>query len=295
MPIDGRQNLRSGGNPNWAAVLTWLVPGAGHLYLGRPVLALLGFALVEGIYLLGLQLSQGMTFEYLDLELRSLFAPVLAPETGNLGGFFWQLRTYGFGPGFPREFPEWMRLGSWLTGLSGILNVCLMVQAHVDARLPRESALPRPGRFGPALHVLLAWIVPGLGHLAQGRRMRGVLVFAALVGLFAFGTVLAEGSNLSRERHFYYWSGQFLVGAPAMIAEALWGGMRVRKELPYVDCGLVFGCVAGLLNVLALIDVFGWSEARLFGWPQKQGAAAEKQAAAALDQEALRGRGGVQV
>jgi hypothetical protein len=44
VPIDGRQNPRTEGNPNWAAVLTWLVPGAGHLYLGRPVFALAAFA-----------------------------------------------------------------------------------------------------------------------------------------------------------------------------------------------------------------------------------------------------------
>jgi hypothetical protein len=152
---------------------------------------------IEGVFLLGLQLSQGMTFEYLDLELRSLFAPVLSPEAGNLGGFFWQLRTYGFGPGFPREFPEWMRLGSWLTGLAGILNVCLMVQAHVDARLPARRRLPRPGASVRRCTCSLAWLVPGLGHVAQGRRLRGALVFVALVGCSPWAPWLAEGSNLS--------------------------------------------------------------------------------------------------
>ena len=33
-------------SPQIAALLTWIVPGAGHLYLGRPMLALLGFLLL---------------------------------------------------------------------------------------------------------------------------------------------------------------------------------------------------------------------------------------------------------
>jgi hypothetical protein len=41
--------------------------------------------------------------------------------------------------------------------------------------------------------------------------------------------------------------------------------MRVEREIAYVDAGLVFGCVAGLLNVLAMIDVYGWSEAQALG------------------------------
>ena len=33
--------------------------------------------------------------------------------------------------------------------------------------------------------------------------------------------------------------------------------------------GLVFGCVAGLLNILAMIDVYAFGEARLLGLPPK--------------------------
>lgn len=255
---------------NAAAILTWLVPGAGHLYLGRATWALVGFALIEGLFYLGLVLSEGRAFEYLDPELRSPFAPVLSPEFGNLGAFVFQLRTHGFGPGVMQPWPEWMRLGSSLCALAGILNVCWAALAHVHARSAKLAAGVAPaGAAAPARDLFLTWLVPGLGHWVQGRRRRGVIVFALLVGLFVVGTWLADASNLSRERHFYFWAGQFFVGAPALAAEAIWGGMRVRHEIPYVDCGLVFGCVAGLLNVLAMIDAFGFSEAKAFGWPVK--------------------------
>jgi hypothetical protein len=211
-----------------------------------------------------------MTFEYLEKELQGLTAPLLSPELGNLGALLYQEKTYGFGPGIPRLWPEHMVLGSTLCALSGVLGICVAVQAHIDAR---TSVRPKRWTEWPAIAVGLAWLLPGLAHFAQGRKLRGAIVFAALVGLFALGTVFAEGSNLSRERHFYYWAGQFMVGAPAMLSEALWGDMHVAREIPYVDAGLVFACVAGLLNILAMIDAYGFSEARLLGLPLKSSAA----------------------
>ena len=80
--------------------------------------------------------------------------------------------------------------------------------------------------------------------------------------LFLLRPALAAGTNLSRERHFYYWSGQFLLGGPAILLEALAGRARVAGELPLADVGLLYACMAGLLNVLAMLDVWGVAEAR---------------------------------
>jgi TM2 domain-containing membrane protein YozV len=248
------------GDPTVATLLGWFVPGAGHLFLGEVVAAVVVFALVGGLYFLGLSLADGMTFEFLDPELRGALAPLLSPESGTLGGFVWQQRQYGYGPGFPRLFPDTVRLGSALCATAGVLNVVTMVHVHLFARLGDLRASLRPAAL-----VGLAWLVPGLGHFLQGRRLRAAIVFGLLVGLFVVGTLLAEGSNLSRERHFYYWAGQFLLGAPALAAEALFGSTRVTGPIPYAEAGLVYGCVAGLLNVLAMIDVYGWAEARVLG------------------------------
>lgn len=205
-----------------------------------------------------------MSFEYLDPELRSLFAPALSPEVGNLGAFLYQMQHYGYGPGILRPFPEWLRLGSSLAALSGVLNIAVIAHAHWCAR---TSVRPATWRQSAPLAVLATFALPGLGHWLQGRRQRGIVVFLLLVGLFVLGTILAEGTNLSRERHFYYWSGQFLVGLPAMLAEVVWSGARVRAEIAFVDAGLVFGCIAGLLNILAMIDVYGYAESKLLGLP----------------------------
>jgi len=276
------------GNPNLAVLLTWLVPGAGHLYLGRAAFGLAAFAVVEGLYLAGLYLSGGMFLEYLPPEMRGRFAAALTPEVANLGALFWHVERFGYGPGHPRPWPPAMDLGTTLTAASGVLNLFLMARVHFDARLAAHDARVAPpivappigsgaraGRLGPAGAAFLTWVSPGLGHLAQGRRLRGVLVFVLLVGLFLFGTWLAQGSNLDRERHFYYWAGQFLLGPPAILVEFLHGHQRVTGEVPYADGGVVIASIAGMLNVLCMLDVYGWGEWRLLGEPEPRAGEAE--------------------
>lgn len=45
----------------------------------------------------------------------------------------------------------------------------------------------------PKTAALLAWLVPGLGHLYQGRRTKGVIFMASIVGLFVAGMVIGNG------------------------------------------------------------------------------------------------------
>jgi hypothetical protein len=248
------------GDPTFASWLGWLVPGAGHLYVGSPIVAVVAFLSVFGLMLLGINLSEGMAFQFLDADLRSPFAGALTPEVGNVAGLVYYMKVHGFGGLVPRRWPEHIHLGSWLMASSGMLNVVFAVHASALARMPRGSVARG---LAPAAHLLAGWLVPGLGHVLQGRRARGVIVFATLVGLLLVGTWLAQGSNLDRERHFYYWSGQFLAGAPVMILEALHGHALVTGDIEYADAGLVFGCLAGLLNILCLLDLQAFGMRRL--------------------------------
>ncbi|QDU69269.1 DUF6677 family protein [Engelhardtia mirabilis] len=258
-----RSDARAGGEPLVAVLLTWFLPGAGHLYLGRVAQGVVAFVVVGGMYWLGVKLAGGMTFEFLDPELRGAFSVALTPEVGNLGGLIWQMRSHGFGdPGYvPHPYPSGIWIGSLLAALSGLANMALMVDAHFSARAGAER---RPG-LSPAVFVVAGWAVPGLGHLLQGRVLRGVIVAVLLIGLFALGTVLSEGANLSRERHFYYWGAQLMCGLPAVLTEFVSGRPPVSGSMPYIDFGLTFGAMAGLLNAVVLMDVFAWQESKLLG------------------------------
>ncbi|MFT5200032.1 MAG: TM2 domain-containing membrane protein YozV [Planctomycetota bacterium] len=258
-PTPKKAQVGRKGEPLIAVLLTWFVPGAGHLYLGHRKLALIAFLVVEGLYCAGLALSEGMFLEYLPAEMRGRFASALTPEVGNLGALLYHVDAYGYGLAFPRTWPTYMDLGTLLTAMSGVFNVMLMSRAHFDARHPVRV----PGKpIGPALAAWLSLVIPGLGQFLQGRRARGVLIAAMLTGLFLLGTSLADGTNLDRERHFYYWAGQFMLGAPAWVSEFVHGHV-IALEMPLrVDAGIVMGCVAGMLNILVMLDAYGYSEAQ---------------------------------
>ncbi len=272
-----------GGDPLVAVILTWLVPGAGHAYLGRMAFAGIAFLVVQGLYLIGVVLSDGMFLEYLPNEMRTRFAAALSPEAGNLGALIVHVKMFGFGYPYPRVWPSTMDLGTALTATSGVLNVLLMSRAHFDARHPaRAERAP----LGPALAAASCWVLPGLGQFLQGRKRRGLLCAALLLSLFAVACYMAQGANLDRERHFYYWAGQFMLGLPALVAEFVHGHPILTDMPSRVDAGIVMGCVAGLLNILVMLDAYGYSEAQHLGTePPRSPKSKARQAAEAGAQE----------
>jgi hypothetical protein len=45
----------------------------------------------------------------------------------------------------------------------------------------------------PRLAAFLAWLVPGLGHMYQGRTGKGILFFACILGTFVYGLYIGDG------------------------------------------------------------------------------------------------------
>ncbi len=45
----------------------------------------------------------------------------------------------------------------------------------------------------PAIAGLLAWLVPGLGHLYQGRTAKGILFMACILSTFFYGLAISHG------------------------------------------------------------------------------------------------------
>lgn len=135
------------------------------------------------------------------------------------------------------------------------------------------------------LATLLAWLVPGLGHLYQGRRGKALLYATCILGLYFLGLALGEGKivywewinpigNAEKFRASYLC--QFFVGLPALPGliqgtlryyghdPILWGfldnpGPNAINALhpklgKLVEVGWVYTVVAGLLNILAIYD-----------------------------------------
>jgi hypothetical protein len=75
----------------------------------------------------------------------------------------------------------------------------------------------------PWLAALFAWLVPGLGHLYQGRVGKGALFFICVLGTFVFGLAIGKGkmvyaSSPGEEPWRWQYYCQLGVGLPALPA-----------------------------------------------------------------------------
>ncbi len=110
----------------------------------------------------------------------------------------------------------------------------------------------------PPVVCLVSWLVPGAGHLMQGRRQKGVIFLVALPVMFAIGLGLSG-------RLFPFVFSEPLVGLaalanvgmglPYVIAKALSLGQGVVTAASY-EYGNAFLIVSGLLNTLVVIDAY---------------------------------------
>jgi uncharacterized protein DUF6677 len=136
----------------------------------------------------------------------------------------------------------------------------------------------------PLFAALLGWLIPGLGHLYQGRTAKGLLFMISILSTFFFGLSISEGKAV-----YAWWSQddwrlpymcQLAVGLPATPAlvqsylvrngkQPILGGLMAppsdTRELDswykqlnhYLELGMVYTMIAGLLNVLAIYDAWG--------------------------------------
>jgi TM2 domain-containing membrane protein YozV len=81
-----------------------------------------------------------------------------------------------------------------------------------------------PGGIG-YLALVLAWIVPGLGHFLLGQRIRGIVFAVAIHGLFALGMLIAGVRAINPPEQAIWTYTQFLTGWPMLVAN------RLEKQL----------------------------------------------------------------
>jgi Family of unknown function (DUF6677) len=109
-----------------------------------------------------------------------------------------------------------------------------------------------------ALLVVASWAIPGAGHLWLGRRNKGLVFLIALPVMFALGLALRGRLfpfDLSDPLVCLAALADLGVGLTYFIASGLgFGGGDVRAVT--YEYGNAFLIVAGLLNVLVVIDAY---------------------------------------
>jgi hypothetical protein len=116
------------------------------------------------------------------------------------------------------------------------------------------------------LAVVLAWLVPGAGHLTLGRWGRGMLFLILIAGSFVFGLSLhgrlySPIPDPTSIFHFdlisVLWSfAQVGTGLCYILGHLLGFGSSYRPGAPTYEYGNTFMFLAGLLNYLVIHDAF---------------------------------------
>lgn len=124
---------------------------------------------------------------------------------------------------------------------------------------------------------VLGWVCPGLGHMRNGDGRRGRLVMLGVLGLFLAGVLVGGLDCVDRREDGLWFVAQAGAGPIAFLTDALNAGLlktgKVGTLLPMTapngamlqvssfksvgsvnDVGTLFTAMAGLLNVVALLD-----------------------------------------
>ena len=122
----------------------------------------------------------------------------------------------------------------------------------------RAKAVEETQAGSLVLLCLAAWAIPGVGHLWQGRRVKGLIFLIALPLMFAIGLGI-QGRlfpfELSDPLVGLAAIADFGIGIPYFIASALGFGVGDVRAVTY-EYGNAFVMTAGLLNFLVIIDAY---------------------------------------
>jgi hypothetical protein len=107
--------------------------------------------------------------------------------------------------------------------------------------------------------VLLAWVLPGAGHLLLGRRNKGLIFLGAIGALFVLGVFMKSRLELylglEDPLNLLFSIAQIAAGAPYFVARAL-GYEAGLVTAPTYEYGNTFTAVGGLLNILVILDAY---------------------------------------
>jgi hypothetical protein len=126
-----------------------------------------------------------------------------------------------------------------------------------------QAIAPEPVSMGRTLTaVAAAFVLPGLGHLVLGKKVRAVLLGAVILLLFALGFAMEGHLYKPLPGEWLTWFFSALdagLGLPYLICLLGDIGVQVTNEQAAkvtFEYGNTFLCVAGALNLLAAMDAY---------------------------------------
>lgn len=169
--------------------------------------------------------------------------------------------------------------------------------------MARVVPVEQPKSTLPVLAGILAWIVPGAGHWYLGRRVRAVILFAVIQGLFWTGVALGGIFTVNPREEAWWSRAQLCTGLSGVAswirqdrefkdiveklqsdaakglgrtedhADRIDAALAKRHEAlapPTSDVALVLSGVAGMLNLMCIFDAVLLSLMGRYGEPRPE-------------------------
>ncbi|MDK1031096.1 MAG: hypothetical protein QGD94_03740 [Planctomycetia bacterium] len=113
-------------------------------------------------------------------------------------------------------------------------------------------------KFPPALTLAVAWAVPGAGHLCIGQRNKAVVFCVLITGTLLAGWILGGCTNVAPGSLWYF--AQLAAGVPTLILTPISQFVSANSPStplgPTRDIATLYTAIAGLLNILVLMDAY---------------------------------------
>ena len=103
--------------------------------------------------------------------------------------------------------------------------------------------------------VFVAWLLPGAGHWYLQKRQRAVIIFCAINITFLLGLYLGGIEMIDPHNDSAWFCAQLLSGLAGLISMLAQNPDVLAGYGHGVDLGQVYSGVAGLLNVICIMDV----------------------------------------
>src|SRR5579862_447807 len=128
----------------------------------------------------------------------------------------------------------------------------------VAAELERSAQSAQPFTAMAVIAPAIGWLIPGAGHLAQKRWVRGLLLMVSIVSMYLLG--------LAMQGHVYKPNGGDILDMLGFVGDLGAGGLYIVTRAndwgqglishATADYGTKFLIVAGLLNFISVADAY---------------------------------------
>jgi Family of unknown function (DUF6677) len=121
---------------------------------------------------------------------------------------------------------------------------------------PAQPAAASSKPLSAGMILVAGWMIPGLGHLMQGKWIRAVLLFVSITCMFSLGLAMhgkiysANSGDLLEMLGFFGDLGNGIL----YVLSAFFGWGQTVVQVVTADYGTKFIVVAGLLNFVSAVD-----------------------------------------